>query len=176
MAVSVNADPDIIELRLVWTDEAGEDAPIVIPLAGDSTDANIATLVDHLIALSNASLDAQLKKIYNLTGITNAGKPAVTAQPLVAAIFAMDFQKVNPVNASKSVSKQVLVPAYINAIRNDGITPHVPVTDNADLNAIYAYLETNLQFVGSDGLFYPGSWTYNPASKFGTKLTVTDGL
>jgi hypothetical protein len=175
MAATIGATPTSIELRLVYLDEAGEPAPVTIPLGATSADADIETLIEDLAPLTNAFLSAKLVKSYDVTEITNTGKPAVAVQSLVAAILAVEFQRANPLNANKTIRKQVILPAYINAIRNDGVTPHVPVTSNADLNAVVAYLEDHLDYVDVAGDHYEGGWTYNPSSKFGTRPTVTDG-
>lgn len=177
MASTIAANPETVDIRIHLIDESGEDTTVTLPLAGDTTDADIQTFVDNYATLTNAIVDdVTIVKRFVVTGIAVAGKPAVTPQTLVAAILALTFEKPHPIAPSGNVRKQVLLPAYVNAIRNDAVTPHVPVTGNANLDAITAFLEDALQYEGLDGVGYPGGWTYNPASKFGTRLTVTDGL
>lgn len=177
MATVVAGSPDSRILRMTFSDSADEPAVIEIPLDGAATDADIISIVDDYVALSNAELlKAVIVDSLPITGFSTAGKPSSSAMPLVAAIFAMEFQKVNPLNFAKNVSKQIILPAYIEALRNDSVKPHVPVTTNATLNALTVLLAANLDYVGADGAHYPGSWAYNTSSKFGTKATVTDGF
>lgn len=177
MATVIGAAPDVRELVMKFSDTAGEPAEIRIPLDGAATDADIILIVDDYVALSNAELlSASVTDKLPITGYSTAGKPSASNVPLVAAVLAMEFQKVNPLNFSKDITKQVLLPAYIAAIRNDAVKPHVPVTTNATLNALTVLLAANLDYVGADGAHYPGSFAFNSSSKFGTKATVTDGF
>jgi len=177
MASAVGSTPEVRMLRMTFEDNAGEPAVIEIPLDGAADDADIATIVDDYVALSNALLlKATVTDVLPITGFSTSGKPASADVPLVAAVLAMEFQKVNPLNFSKDIEKQVLLPAYLKAIRNDAVKPHVPVTTNATLNALTVLIADNLDYVGADGAHYPGAWAFNSSSKFGTKATVTDGF
>lgn len=177
MATVIGGSPDVRVLRMTFSDSADEPAVIEIPLDGGATDADIILIVDDYVALSNAELlKAVVTDALPITGFSTAGKPSSAAMPIVAAILAMEFQKVNPLNFSKDISKQILLPAYLEALRNDAVKPHVPVTTNATLNALTVLLAANLDYVGADGVHYPGSWAFNTSSKFGTKATVTDGF
>lgn len=163
-------------LVMNMVDYTDEPAKVSIPLGGAISNADIQTIVDDYVALTNCLVVPRLIRTYGFTGVAVAGKPSASAQNLSAAILAMEFQKVNPVNAAKDIVRQLAIPAYLDALRNDGVKPHVPVTGNATLNALITLLSANLTIQGSDGLYYPGGWTYNVGSKFGTKLTVTDGF
>lgn len=175
MASAVGSSAETKELRISYTDEAGETATQTIVLEGITTDAAIALYIDHLEAVTNAKITAKVVVSFPVTGIANTGKPSASSQSLLATILAMEFDKVSPLNDAKDISKQVLIPAYINSLR--GTTkPLKPVTNNSNLNAMIAFLESNLDYVAADGNHYAGSWTYNTSSKFGTKPTVTDGL
>ena len=176
MATTINGTALSNELVLDYSDYTGETARVTIPLDGATSDANIISIVDDIIALSNGLIVPTIRRTFSFAGYASAGRPLSESQNLLAAIVALDFPKVSPINAAKTVEKQVPILAYIDAIRNDDIKPHVPVTDNATLNALVALLEDKLDFLAADGTRYPGGWTYNPASKFGTKLSVTDGL
>lgn len=177
MATTIGGTPAIRVLKMVFTDTAGEDAPVILDLDGATTDADIISIVDDYAALSNALLtECSVTDRFAVTGFAVAGKPSASNVPLVAGIFAMEFQKVNPLNFSRDVTKQAILPAYLAALRNDAVKPHVPVTTNATLNALHALLAANLDYLAADGAHYPGSWAYNTSSKFGTKATVTDGF
>jgi len=175
MAAAIDAVPTGIELRLIWIDEAGEPAPQTISI-DDADDTDIETFLEDLASCSNALLSAKVVYVFGVTGITSVGKPAAALQSLVAAILAMEFQKANPLNALKTVTKQVALPAYLNALRNDAVKPHIPVTTDAALNGVIGFLGDHLMYTGVDGEPYGGGWTFNWASKFGTKPTVTDGF
>jgi len=164
------------ELVLKVQDSAAEPGVVRIALDGATSDANIISIVDDYIAETNALVEPSLVRTYPFTGYATSGRPISALQNLIASILAIDFQKANPLNAAKTVSKQVPLVAYLEAIRNDAVFPHVPVTTDATLNALIALLEAKLDYVGADGAHYPGGWTFNPSSKFGTKLTVTDGF
>lgn len=178
MASAVAGTAAIQDLQISFLDTANEPAIVTIPLDGAMADADIATIVDDYAALSNALITkAVVIRRFAITGFAVAGKPAATAIPLVAAVLAMEFDAPNPRNAAKSVSKQVTLPAYIDAIRNDVVVPHIPVTNNATLNGLVALLQTGLVRVDpiTDAITSAGEFVFNPGSKFGTKLSVTDG-
>lgn len=176
MAAAIGGSPTAIDIIINWVDEADENARQVISI-DDAADADITTFIDNLVALSNAlAVTVQVVYKFDVTGYATAGKPSTSAQSLLAAILAMQFDKANPLNGSKTVTKQVPLPAYINAIRNDSIQPHVPVTTNTNLNDLVAFLEDHLMYVAADGSLNAGAWAFNTNSKFGTKPTVTDGF
>lgn len=165
------------ELVINMLDDSGEPGKISIPLDGAASDADIIAIVDGFAALTNGLIEPKIVRSYPFLGYAVAGKPAAALQSLIAAVFAIDLQKVSPINATKTLHKQVLIPAYLDALRNDAVTPHSPVTGNSTLNALIALLEDNVNYFGPDGVYYPGGWTYSiGSSKFGTKLSVTDGL
>lgn len=180
MASAVAGTATLQDIQISLLDMANEPAQVNITVAGGMSDADIATLVDDYAALSNAVITkCVVVRRFAVTGFAVAGKPSTAAIPLVAAILAMEFEAPNPRNAlAKPVSKQIPLPAYIDAIRNDVVVPHVPVTGNATLNGLIALLQTNLVHVDSvtGDITSAGEYVFNPASKFGTKLTVTDGL
>lgn len=176
MASAIGGSPTSRELKITVVDTAGEDATLTIPLDGITTDVAITTFVDNYASLSNAKVSATVVDKFDLTGIAVSGKPSTSSQSLIANILAIQLEKPNPLNSNKTVSKQIILAAYVQALRNDAVKPHVPVTNSTPLNAMIAFLESNLDFVGLDDAHYPGSWTYNPSSKFGTKLSVTDGI
>lgn len=175
MAVAVGS-LESIELILDFLDVAGETGRVIIPLGGTTSDANVVSIVTAITNLTNAFFDAKVSKKYPVTGNTQAGKPAVAVEALIAAIFAADFEGTNPVNPAKTVSKQVVIPAYIDAIRIP--TPKPVHADDAqtDLAALILLLNAHLDYVDATGAHNEGILAYNPASKFGTKLTVTDGF
>lgn len=176
MATAITTDPTEVELIFDQRDYRGEPGKVTIPLDGAVDSTDLIGFVDDYIALTNALITPTVKYTYGFTGYATAGKPSSSAQGLIAAIFAMEFQKANPLNAAKTIEKQVVLPAYLDAIMNAGVSPHIAVTTNTTLNNAIAFLETYLDYVAVSGVHYPGSWTFNPGSKFGTKLTVTDGF
>lgn len=176
MATVISGSPTQIDIIFNWNDEADESARQVVSI-DDAADADIIQYVDDTVALSNALAESiQVVYKFDITGYATAGKPAAAVQSLLAAILAMQFDKANPLNGSKTVSKQVALPAYINALRNDSVQPHIPVTTNANLNSLVAFLEDHLMYVAADGSLNAGGWAFNLNSKFGTKPTVTDGF
>lgn len=176
MATVIGGSPTSIDVVFNWVDEADENARQVVSI-DDAADADIEAYVDNTVALSNAlAVSVQVVYKFDVTGYATAGKPSASAQSLLAAILAMEFNKANPLNGSKTVLKQVPLPAYINALRNDSIQPHVPVTTNTNLNDLVAFLEDHLMYVAADGSLNAGGWAFNTNSKFGTKPTVTDGF
>lgn len=176
MATVISGAPTQIDIVFNWNDEADEGARQVVSI-DDAADADIIAYVDNTVAVSNALAESvQLLYKFDVTGYATAGKPSASSQSLLAAILAMEFNKANPLNGSKSVLKQVALPAYINALRNDSVQPHIPVTTNANLNALVAFLEDHLMYIAADGSLNAGGWAFNLNSKFGTKPTVTDGF
>lgn len=176
MASAVGTTALSNELIIDFTDYAGEPARVTIPLDGAESDANIALIVDDFAALTNSIIHAKVSRVFDITGTAVSGKPATAVEALNAAVLGMEFQKVSPLNAAKTLTRTVLLPAYLAALVNLGVVPHVPVTGNTTLNDLTAKLAAGLDVVLADGNHYPGGWTYNVGSKFGTKETVTDGL
>lgn len=166
-----------VELVLDLKDYKGEEGRVVIPLAGEILDGVIIDIVDEYIAATNVLVTPSINRKYGFTGYDTTGRPKDGTHPqaLLAALLAMEFQKVSPLNSSKTVTKQIALPGYVDALSNDAVIPHVPVTGNSNFNSLTANLADELDFVAADGAHYPGGWTFNPGSKFGTKLTVTDG-
>ena len=174
MAVGVGS-LESTALIMDFVDVAGETARIEVPLGATTTDANVVSIITAITALTNAFIDAKVVKRYPITGNTQVGKPQVGPEGLLAAIFAMDFAGANPLNAAKEVSKQVVIPAYDTIIRV--LTPKPVHADTADTNlaALITLLEAHLDYVDVAGTHHEGILDYSSASKFGTKLTVTDG-
>jgi len=176
MATVIGGSPTQIDIIVNWNDEADESAREVFSI-DDAADADITAFVDNLVALSNALAESiQVVYKFDITGYLTAGKPSTSSQSLLAAILAMEFQKANPLNGSKQVVKQVALPAYINALRNDSVQPHIPVTTNTNFNDLVAFLEDHLMYIAADDSLNAGGWAFNLNSKFGTKPTVTDGF
>lgn len=165
------------ELVLDLRDYTGETARVIIPLDGAMSDADIIAIVDEYITATNALVTPTIKRQYDFAGYAVAGRPknGTNPQALLAAVLALEFQKVSPLNAAKTITKQILLPAYVDALRNDAVTPHVPVTNNTNLNTLTTGIADGLDVVLADGNHYPNGWTFNPGSKFGTRTTVTDG-
>lgn len=176
MAIVVGSTNETIELRISFVDEADETAVQTIVFDGSTTDTEIQNYLTNLEVLTNAYFTAKVVRIYPVTGIVNSGKPAAAVQSLLSSVLAMQFEAEHPLNSAKTVTKQVLIPAYINALRDDSTKPHKPVTNNSNLNALTAILALNLDYLAVTGTHYTPLWSFNTGSKFGTKLSVTDGI
>lgn len=165
-----------IDLVIDYLDATGETGRVVIPLGTTTSDANVVSIIDNITPLTNAFMDAKVVKKYAVTGNTQVGKPAAGPERLIASIFAADFERANPLNAAKFVSKQVIIPAYDTVFQETTPKPVHADETNTNLAALITLLQNHLDYVDVAGTHYEGGFTYNPASKFGTKLTVTDGF
>lgn len=174
MAIAVGADPDEVVIRLLIRDVDGEEVVKTFALSGDADDTDVANICTYFDALTNAAVvKASVVSSRPITGWASATD---ALQNSIGMIMALTFQKTNPINPNKTVSKAFIVPAFVNALKGSG-TPIKPVIDNTNLNNLTAALEDLLQYEGADGEFYPGSWEYsNTASGFGTVNREIDGL
>lgn len=165
MAVVIGSSADEIIIRIQFRDVTGEEVIKTFPLDPTISDANVVAMANDISALSNAGvIKASVVTSRPLTGWAAA---ANSLQNNVGNIAVLTFQKVNPINANKTLTRGFIVPAYLDAIRNT--TDQKPVTGNATLNALIALLEDNLTWQAPTGTFYPGGWTYNRTkSGFGT--------
>lgn len=179
MATAIGGTPNSRELVLDLLDYTGETARVSMPLQGATSDASIIAIIDAYIAATNIRVIPSLKNTFGFTGYATAGRPkdGTNPQAFLSSMLAMEFQATNPLNANaKPITKQVPLLGYLDALRNDGVKPHVPVTGNANFNNLVTDIAAALSYVGPDGVAYSPTWLFNPGSKFGTKLSVTDGL
>jgi hypothetical protein len=173
MAVGIGASPDEVVIRIEFLDVNGERLVKTFPLDGAETDANAIAIMDAIDGLSNALITkASILSGRPFTGLKSAAVDAVERK--VSDIMALTFTKTDPVNASKTVKRGFIIPAYLGALID---TDYHPVSTNSDLNALVVRLAADLNYLGNDGTFYPGSWTYqNGFSGFGSTTREIDGL
>lgn len=172
MAIAIGSAPDEVSLRIQFKDVDGEEVIKVVSLDGAMTDADIVVLMTSLDALTNAGvLKASVVTSRPITGFSAASS---AAQNTIGYIMALTFEKANPLNANKTVRKSFIVPAPPDALKD---TDKKPVEGNTALDDIISGLEDWLNYLGVDGTYYPGGWTYNrSASGFGTVNNEIDGF
>lgn len=172
MAIAIGSAPDEVIVRIQFRDIDGEEVIKTVSLDGDTTDTQVTNFMTYLDALTNAGVvKASVISSRPITGFTAA---ADALQNTVGAIMALTFSKTNPINASKTVNKAFIVPAFVNALKD---TDKKPVEANSSLNSLITLLELILNYEGADGNFYPGAYDYNrTASGFGTVNREIDGL
>jgi hypothetical protein len=178
MAITVSSAAADAILRIEWRDYRGE--TVVQNIALDPALDPTTDIIPILTALDGLSNAIMVKASFLLgTGFTGMNTtPGTGLQPLVAAREILTFTKVNPLNAAKTVTRQVGIPAYADALVDVSAgTPYHPVSTDSAQNGLTAALAAGLNYKGSDGLFYPGGWTYALSqSGFITVGSETDGL
>lgn len=173
MAATFGAAPTYRVVRIELQDTDGESVIKTFEVDGDTTNADIATMLDALAVVSNCKfVRTTVSDVYAVTGL-----PAVAQNVLqntVGAVLSLIFQQADPINAAKTLKKQWVIPAYLEAIKGVDL---LPVSNNASLNAITTFLTANLAVKIADGTYQAGGWTYNRAlSRFGTTLRKIDTL
>lgn len=174
MAVTIpdlTEDPTYYDVVLNMYDTKGEPKQVRMLLDGALTTAELQAGLRAYEALTNAAFRSVIVlKRYEATGARST--PVAALEQLVAVFAALTFTRENPVNTDKVIVKGIGIPAYIDAIMG---TDDLPVSDNANLNTLTAFLEDALVIEGSDGTFYAGEFIYQRGeSGFGTALTKTD--
>lgn len=172
MAVSISGSATERVIRMAMVDTDGEKVVKTWGVAGTVVDADLATALDELDALTNAGVT----KISVSTSKSASGFGAAVSalQNSVGYIMALTFTQTDPVNAANTIKKSFIVPAPLEALKDTDLKP---VTTNSNLNALITFLAANLSFVGSDGVIRAGGWTYNRSmSGFGTVSREIDGL
>src|ERR1044072_2752766 len=151
MAASIDAAASSIELRITYTDVRGETARVTLVLDSALTDGDLEALIDHIDALTNSAMTVNIVSVRGVTGLASASS---SAQSLVAAFMALDFTNANPINTDLAVHKQVVTPAYLDALYAAGF----PVEGNTHLDAIVAGVGDSLVYVGLDESINVGGW------------------
>lgn len=167
--------PDFFTVRMKFRDIYGETAIKTFFLLGSVASTAIATFLDALDALSNGAIEyATLQASYSITGLT--ATPSSASQNRLAEYLAITLVGNNPLT-DKPKRASFIVPAWIQALID---TDNKPVTGNSSLNAVIAFLETNLMFEDQAGnMTQPdgAGWAYNrSASGFGSNADEINGL
>lgn len=172
MAVSLAGGTSERVIRLLYKDVKREEVTKVFGVDGAVVDADLATFLTNLDNLTNAAV---VKGTVSSQIVPTGWQAAANAlQNNVGAIMVLTFQQTDPVNTAQVITKSFIVPAFLDGLQDP--TTLKPVTNNADLNAVTAFLAANLAFTGSDGVLRAGGWTYNnDMSGFGTVNRELDG-
>lgn len=173
MAIDIAAASDETIIRITHRDVKGEEVVKTFSLDGGIDDVDIEAFLTAYEGLTNAGIvDAA---VITRRPITGFGAATNALQNVVSAILALTFEKVNPINADKTVSKSFVIPAFVDALQDT--TDKKPVESSSPLNDVVSFLETYLNYEGADGELYPGGFAYNRnKSGFGTVNRELDGL
>lgn len=174
MAIAIGSTPTTYAVRLKHFDTDGEEIVKTFTLDGATDIADIVTFLGHYVALTNAGFSSgKLTAEFDITGLTAGATNAL--RPSVADFLGLTYEKIDPVNSAKTARKGFLVPAYVaSKVKNSDDS--IKTTDT-DLAAVIAFLEDQLQFVGYDGVAYPGGFTFiQTRSGFGSGARVIDGF
>lgn len=173
MAATFGAAPSARVIRINLEDVDGEQVIKTFEVGGETTNAQIAAMLDALAVASNCKFNScTVSDVYAVTGL-----PAVAQDVLqnsIGMILSLVFSKTDPINSAKTIEKGFVIPAYLNALKGVDL---LPVSNNASLNAITDFLVAHLTVKVADGTYSTGSWTYNRArSRFGSTLRKIDAL
>lgn len=152
------------DVRLDWVSDAGDTGRQVLTVGGSMTSAQIEDLLDAVDAISNAGMAS----IAVHSSVDGFGQETAVgnSQNLLSARMFLTFERVHPLNAAKTITKTIAVPAFLDSLRD---TDNKPVTGDTDLNAYINLLEDFLLYEAVDGSLTTGGWLYNRnKSGFGT--------
>jgi hypothetical protein len=176
MAITLSASPDTVFMRLVMEASSGDQAIKTTEIDGAYDDTETIAFLTALDQVSNAKFTGKVGGRLISGQKSSAG---TTSQNLISAFMVLNFSKVDPVNAAKTVSKSYVIPAYPDTLVASGYVPDVgtPGTGSlaAYLGTVVAWLEDNLAYLGNDGTYYNGGFTYQGGG-FGTGNDVVDGI
>lgn len=176
MAITLSAAPDVVSIRLNMESYSGDTAIKNTEIDGGYDDTET---IAALTALDNCSNAKFTGKVGGRTISGQKGSAVNALQSLISTFMVLNFEKVDPVNAAKVVSKSYVVPAYVDSLVGAGSAPN-PTTPgtgspSAYLGTLIAYLEDNLGYLGADGTYYNGGFTY-VGGAFGTGADLVDGI
>lgn len=176
MAITLAATPDVQSLSGSFKSVTGDEAFKRTILDGGMIDADVEQLLQFMDDLSNAQMIGWKWGDRAASGF--AGSASSSSQNLVSAFMVLNFAKVHPLNASETVQKSWVLPAYLDTLRDGANQPDVGTpgtgTIQEKLGTIVALLEDNLAYKAADGAYYNGGWTYQGGG-FGTGNDVIDG-
>lgn len=173
MAATFGASPSARVIRMNMEDVDGEQVIKTFEVAGDTTNAQIATMLDAMAVVSNCKYNSvTVSDVYAVTGLPSVAQDVL--QNSIGMILSLVLTKTDPINAAKTIEKGFVIPAYLNALKGVDL---LPVSNNAQLNAITTFLTDHLTTKVADGSYSPGNWTYQRArSRFGSTLRKIDAL
>lgn len=158
MAIAIGTADEKL-LRLEFQDAKGKRVTKTYALSGTVSDADIITALGYIDNMSNAFVVRGV--ILTSRPITGMKAAAVNAlQNTNVSEMLLTFSKVNPINAAKTVLKEVVIPSYVDALEQSDGTPD---QTNNDLLGWIVFCQTNLTYFAANGTFYPGNWTYQDA-------------
>lgn len=176
MAATIGAAPEATTVRWTLQSSTQDKANKVTKFDGAMSDADLMEMLDSFDAITNARALTCKVGERPVTGLK--GSASASAQNLISAYMVLSFEKVHPLNPLETVTKNFIVPAYVEALRGAGNNPDVgtPGTGSAaaHLGRLIEHLEDNLAYQAADGDWYNGGWTYNGGG-FGTGNDVIDG-
>lgn len=176
MAITLGASPDVLTLATDHQSITGDGASKRTQLDGGTSDTDITNLIEDMDSISAAKIVRANWGGRIASGMK--GSAQSTSQNLISAWMQLNFSKVDPVNAAKTVVKSWSLPAYNDTLRDTDNTPTVGTPGSgsaaARLGRIVATLEDSLAYLGADGVYYNGGWTY-VGGGFGTGNDVIDG-
>jgi len=177
MAITLATTPAVLPLAATFVSTTQDEAIKRTLLDGGISDTDVINLLTDMDACSNAKMIN-----VNFGGRLASGQKgtaSTSSQNLVSAFMQLNFEKVDPVNAAKTVRKSWALPAYADALRGSDNAPDVGTPGTGSLaerlGRIVATLEANLAFLGADGVYDNGGWTY-VGGGFGTGNDIIDGI
>jgi hypothetical protein len=176
MAITLAAAPDVLTLAVDFKSVSGDGASKRTQLDGAATDTNIINLLTDMDTLSNARM---VRAVWGgRLAAGQKGSASSSSQNLISTWMQLNFEKVDPVNAANTVRKSWALPAYLDALVDTDFSPTVDTpgtgSNAARLGRIIDFLEDSLAYLGADGTYYNGGWTY-VGGGFGTGNDVLDG-
>jgi hypothetical protein len=155
-SLTMSGTPSERVLELVFKDFRGQKVTKRIGLGAGVLAADITAIVGHIDMITNALIiTARVLDVTEITGMnTNSADPGMGFNALernISEQMELTFQVVDPINATKTIARSILIPAMIAGIELKDGTPDVTNTDLAALiGTATAYNDGDL----SSKLFY----------------------
>lgn len=167
MAIAIGSAPSYIVWRSVFTDYYGKSLTKSTDLDGTTDDTTILELANDIDLLSSARITN-----WNFNHRVITGQKSSASNTIFPSVFdcaELAFSKVNPVDSSKTVVKSFLIPAIVQSgVVDTDLSLIVGTAGTGSLSDRLARVIDNLEefltMKGSDGVWYPGGWTFVPSA------------
>ena len=176
MAFAIGATPDVGVLSMSLESTTGDHVVKRTLLDGATNDATILEIAEDLDNLTNAVMIDPKFAGRSITG--QKGSAVAALQNLVSAFMVLTFGKDDAISG-KHVTKNFIVPAYVNTIATGSPpTPYFTTPGTGSLPArlarLIGNLEDNLAYKQADQTYANGGWQYEGGA-FGTSNDYIDG-
>lgn len=164
MAIAIGAAPAVAPLRAIMTDFYGRSVTKTTLLDGAIDDTSLLEILNDFAALTRCEFGKTEVGGRIVTGLPDTASDSLF--PEVTDLAELTFTRENPVNAAKTITKSFLIPGIQSSVvdTDKSLIVGTPGTGSLTdrLARLIGNLETFLAVLGSDGVYYTGSFTFAP--------------